>query len=876
VTFLWLRGLLRRSPARLLAAAGGIAVAVALVAGLGSFLVSSEATMTQRASAQVAVDWQVQVAPGADAAAVLDATRTASGTVTALPVGFADSPGLRASAGGTTQQTGAAKVLGLPPRYAETFPLAIRLLTGSTQGAVVAQQTAANLHVGPGDSVRVQRAGSTPFDITVTGVVELPQADSLFQQVGAAPQAQPSAPPDNVVLLPDSQFKAEYAALSKSRPDQVSTQIHVRRDHSALPHDPASAYLAETGAANNLSVQTAGQGVVGNNLGASLDAAREDAAYARILFLFLGAPGVLLAVLLTTAVVQAGAEHRRVEQSLLRARGATPSQQVRLSVVESVAVGVIGGAAGLGLAAALGAASAWPWDVAAFLGGVAIAALVVVVPAVRDLRAVAAGRAARDQSRGRPLWMRFGLDLLLIAVGLLIFWASGRNKYSLVLAPEGVPTISVSYWAFLAPALAWVGAGLLCWRIADLILVRGRRLVVLAGRPLLGQLARAVAAMLGRQRRLVSRSVVLLALALAFAISTATFNATYRQQAEVDAQLTNGADVTVTASPGADTPPSAAARIAAVPGVKAVEPMQHRFAYVGNDLQDFYGIDPSTITRATSLQDAYFQGVTADQALHALASRPDALLVSAETVNDFQLNPGDLIKLRLQDARTQTYTEVRFHYVGIVNEFPTAPKDSFLVANASYVAQQTGSAAVGTFLVDTGGTDQASVADKVRAAVGATGIVSTIQDARGLVGSSLSSVDLAQLTRLELAFAIVIAAAAGGLVIGLGIADRRRAVAVATGLGATSRQVHRVGAAEPTYVLVLGGVCGLATGAALSYLLVKVLTGVFDPPPSALAVPWGYLSVVLACTVAAVAAASAVVVEHARRSALELLRSPAP
>jgi putative ABC transport system permease protein len=876
MTLIWLRGLLRRSPGRLFAAAGGIAVAVALVAGLGSFLVSSEATMTQRASAQVAVDWQVQVATGADAAAVLDATRKAPGTVAALPVGFADAPGLRATAGGTTQDTGAAKVLGLPAGYATTFPLAIRLLTGSSDGAMVAQQTAANLHVSPGDTVRIQRAGSTPFDVTVTGVVELPQADSLFQQVGAAPQAQPSAPPDNVALLPESQFNAQYAALSRSRPDQVSTQIHVRRDHTTLPHDPASAYLAETGAANNLSVRTAGDGVVGNNLGASLDAAREDAAYARILFLFLGAPGALLAVLLTTAVVQSGAEHRRLERSVLRARGATPAQQLRLSVAESVAVGVVGGAVGLGLAAVLGAASSWAWDVAALVGGVAVAALVVVVPAVRDLRAVAAGQAARNQARTRPVWMRFGLDLVLIALGLLVFWASGRNKYTLVLAPEGVPTISVSYWAFLAPALAWVGAGLLCWRIADLLLTRGRGAVALAGRPFLGSLARAVSAMLGRQRRLVSRSVVLLALALAFAISTATFNATYRQQAEVDAQLTNGADVTVTASPGADTPPSEAAKIAAVPGVKAVEPMQHRFAYVGNDLQDFYGIDPTTITRATSLQDPYFQGITADQALQALASRPDALLVSAETVNDFQLNPGDLIKLRLKDAKTQTYTEVRFHYVGIVNEFPTAPKDSFLVANASYVAQQTGSNAVGTFLVDTGGTNQGSVADKVRAAVGTTGSVSTIQDARGLVGSSLSSVDLAELTRLELAFALAIAAAAGGLVIGLGIADRRRAVAVATGLGATGRQVRRVGAAEPTYVLALGGACGIASGAALSYLLVKVLTGVFDPPPSTLAVPWGYLSAVLACTVAAVVSASVLVVEHARRSAVDLLRSPAP
>jgi putative ABC transport system permease protein len=34
---------------------------------------------------------------------------------------------------------------------------------------------------------------------------------------------------------------------------------------------------------------------------------------------------------------------------------------------------------------------------------------------------------------------------------------------------------------------------------------------------------------------------------------------------------------------------------------------------------------------------------------------------------------------------------VPFHLIGIVREFPTAPRDSFLVANAAYIARQTGS-----------------------------------------------------------------------------------------------------------------------------------------------------------------------------------------
>ncbi|WP_151082581.1 ABC transporter permease [Nocardioides cynanchi] len=872
MTGLWLRGLLRRSPLRLLAASAGIAIAVALVAGLGSFLVSSEATMTDRAAAQVAVDWQVQVASGQRSGPVLTATRATPGTVAALPVGFADTPHLTATAGGTTQTTGAGRVLGLPPGYLHTFPLAIRPLTGTTTGALLAQQTAANLHVSPGDTIRIARAGQPAYRVKITGVVDLPQADSLFQQVGAPTQSQPVAPPDNVVLLTSRQYRHAYTSLARRRPDQVSTQIHVQRDHTSLPNNPSAAFVAETGAANNLSVRTHGAAVVGNNLGASLDAAREDASYARLLFLFLGAPGALLGAALTAAVTEAGGERRRREGALLRARGAGPSQLLRLVLVEAGVVGLVGGAAGLAGACAINAASSWKWDVAAVLAGLAIAGLVCAVPAARDLRSVAAGEKAGRTERERPTWMRFGLDLALIAVGLGVFWAAGRTQYTLVLVPEGVPTISVSYWAFLAPALAWLGCGLLCWRIADTTL-RHERLVATVARPFVGQLAWPVAATLRRQRRLVARSAVLLALAFAFAFSTSAFNTTYRQQAEVDAQLTNGADVTVTESPGATVPPSVAQQLASVPGVKAVQPMQHRFAYVGNDLQDLYGIDPTTIGQATTLQDPYFQGASAAQSMAALAARPDGVLVSAETVNDFQLNPGDLVKLRLQDTRSHTYTTVPFHYVGIVNEFPTAPKDSFLVANAAYVARATGSPTVGTFLVNTGGTHVTSVANQLLHTVGTTATIGTINDARGLVGSSLTSVDLSRLTRLELSFALLIAAASAGLVVGLGLSERRRAIAIATGLGADARQTLRFGLAEPAFVLLIGTVWGLAAGWGLSYLLVKVLTGVFDPPPQAIAAPWGYLAALVASATVAVAIAASAVIERARRSARALLRA---
>jgi putative ABC transport system permease protein len=440
-----------------------------------------------------------------------------------------------------------------------------------------------------------------------------------------------------------------------------------------------------------------------------------------------------------------------------------------------------------------------------------------------------------------------------------------------VLAPEGVPTISVSYWAFVAPALLWIGAALLVWRLADLLLGRGWPLVARALRPLARSSSRIVAHSLSRQRAPLAAAIVLLALALAFAASTATFNATYQAQAEVDAQLTNGADVTVTEPPGSAVPPDAGTKIAAIPGVRTVEPLQHRFAYIGADLQDLYGVDPASITTVTALRDNYFQGGTAQQLMHELAARPDSVLVSAETVKDFQLLPGDAINLRLQDARTHQLTTVGFHYIGVVTEFPTAPKDSFFVANAGYIAQRTGSNAVGAFLVDTGGRDTTAVAARIQTAVGTTATVTDIAATRGTVGSSLTAVNLAGLTRIELGFGLVLAAASGALVLALGLTERRRSFVIAHALGATRRHLRSFVLAETAILVACGLAAGAILGAALSQMLVRVLTGIFDPPPTALSTPWTYLAAIAAVLIVAISAVSGVTVRLARRSPLTVL-----
>jgi putative ABC transport system permease protein len=881
----WLRGLVAHRRSRLLCTAAGVAVAVALLASIGTFLSATTSKMTQRATARVPVDWQVEAQPGANPRDVLAHVTRDRGIKRALPVRFAPTTGLRATSGGSTQTTGPGQVLGLPDGYARAFPGELRTLSGRGTGVLLAQQTAANLHARPGDTIAVGRPGTSPAKVRVDGVIDLPAADSLFQKVGAPVGAQPQAPPDNVVLLPAATFQQVYGTVARARPELVRTQVHATLTH-ALPGSPGTAFTQVSGQARNLETRLAGGGLVGDNLGSALDQARKDALYAQLLFLFLGVPGAILAGMVTASIASAGAGRRRRDAALLRTRGASTRQLVRIALGETALSGGAGVAIGLVGAMVIGQATfatasfgagtlaAVLWAVGAALAGLAVAAASIALPAWRDARALTVASQRRPIGRRdrAPWWARYGLDFVALALSGLVYWQASRNGYNLVLAPEGVPQVSVNWYALLAPVLAWVGAGLLAYRIADLVLVRAGTPLARVLRPLAGELAPTVAATMGRQRRLLAGAVALVALTAAFAASTAVFNSTYQQQAEADARLTNGADVTVTESPGVRVGPQGAAALTKLRGVRSVEPLQHRFAYVGSDLQDLYGVRPQSIAAAGRLQDGWFAGGSANALMRSLAARPDGVLVSQETVHDFQLAPGDLLRLRLQDGRTKQFRTVAFHYVGVAKEFPTAPRDSFFVANERYVAKATGSDAVGSFLVQTDGSDPAAVARRVRALLGTSAQVTDIVDQRQVVGSNLTAVELSGLTKVELGFALVLAAAATGLALGLGFQERRRTFAIASALGAKGRQLGGFVWSESVFVTAGGLLLGAVIAVGLSDMLVKVLTGVFDPPPDALSVPWGYLAAVTALAWATVAAAGAVTLRALRRPAIEELR----
>lgn len=858
---LWLRGIIVTRWRHLIAAGAGVACATALIGLIGVFGISSAKTMTSRALSVVAVDWQVALVPGANPGELARKLRDAAPVRAVTTIGYADAVALSSKTGESTQTTGSGQVLGLPPDYQSLFPGQIRPLLGASSGVLLAQQTAANLHATVGNNITVTPAGAAPFDVTVAGIVDLPNADALFQVIGPQRGATPVAPPDNVIVLPEPIWRTHFGEGIRLPGGGARLQLHASLDHARLPAAPDVAFTTTTGMAKNFEMRAAGEAVVGDNISARLDAVRQDALLARILLLFLGLPGAVLAVLLTISVVRADSVRRRHDFALLSLRGAGAAQVVSLVAVEALVLSLLavfsGVAASMALArlalrvdASMYGAAAW-LTATAFVA-IAVSSLAMIGPAVADLRqSNVSGRRMWLSSKHAAAWERGKLDIVLLLLAALIYWRSASTGYQLVLAPEGVASTAVDYTAFLAPLLFWLGAGLLTIRLGRALLRRAGSWLPKMLSPLSGRLSTLVSSSLIRQRSRLASGMALIAIAASFAVATTVFNSTYRTQQLVDARLTTGADVAVT---GTTAMPAGAAlgRISAVAGVLAAEPMQHRFAYVGKDLQDLFGVDPARITNATDIVDGYFSKIGAREALTRLSRQPDGILVSQETVNDFQLAIGDLLNLRMRAADGSEKT-VAFHLVGVVKEFPTAPRDSFLVANARYVADQTGASQEETVLIRADGST-AALAQRIRESLGTSSPlrVTDISQAAHLIGSSLTAVDMAALGSVELGFAALFVAMATGLILWLGQSERTKSNAILLSLGASRREVRSLIWGETLMGAGIGLPVGALIGVIDAWMLVRLLSGVFDPPPDHLNVPWLILGFMLTGAIAAV------------------------
>ncbi len=839
---------LARAPARAAIRLLALAAAAALVGAMVLFIGHAQRTMTGLAVRSVPLDWQGPVGSAHAASRVAADVARQPGVAQASPVATARFTGVVHQAAVGAIAAGAGSVLAVPPDYLAHLPT-FRFLRGTLRDGeiVLDQQLAATLQAQPGDTVALALAPGRRRSFRVSGVVAVSAGDTLFQPLDPLLGPAPAQPPANVAILPF----ATFARLAAGNLEGVQWQVQAQVDPGALGGSPSHALATATRLRNRVERSLPGEVQFVDNLSDRLSAAAGDALYAEALFIMLALPGAIVALGLAYLAALGTVERDRREILLLRARGADTRALFAMAAVEAAVLGIVAG--GLATAIALGSVE---WVIGGPTAAGRIGAAAGICVGVAVIGAFAARVAAMLPAlRGttleptrpvRPLWQRLWLDLIALGGSAFVYWLTVRTGFSAVVNPDSNPTLSLSVYMFLAPALLWVGAALLVLRL------RGR---------LLGTVARIAArgrpgwrffllASASRRGPALNRGLLLVGLLLAFGVELALFSATYDRQARIDAELTLGADVVATAPAGAIDRFRVLQTARSLPGVSAASPVLHAYAYVGPDLQDIFGVDPASIGGATTLRDSYFEAGSGRASVARLAARHDGVLVSKETITDYSLHIGDLLRLRVLDRHTGRFAIVPFHVAGIVREFPSAPHDSFMVAELGYLTAVTGEPGPNVVFARASG-DERAVASRLSAATLTAGTsVKNIRTQTAQTVSSITTIDLRGISRIEEAFALALAALALALLTAVGIAERRQELATMSALGAP---LHRIAAfiwSEIGLVLVAAAAFAALLGWLLAEMLVAMLQHVFDPPPDQLAVPWPFLGALAGAAVA--------------------------
>jgi putative ABC transport system permease protein len=817
------------------------------------------------------------------------------GVATVDPLGTLDL-GAGSLKAGTLAVNQPLRVFAFDPPFQAHYPM-VRITGGAySAGTVLLSSDAATaLGVAPGNDISLSVPGRLqPIALKVGGVADFSKADALFASRSADNQGEFVQVPNVVVVGMDVFSNTILPAL---RMDAVSPspllktsptmELDVQVDRARLASDPSTAAIFTQGLKRSIERTAPGQVIVIDNLSDALIAARGDAILAKILFLFLGLPGVLLAAYLSRYAGGLLAQAQRRERATLRTRGARPQHLVRALTYNTVFVAAVGSLLGLALGlgalflifggASLTAAAPGAFMLSASLSvaaGVITTALALYVPGLRSLRREA-GEERRELESGSaaPAWLRLRLDLAFLAAAAIvgvITYLSGGFKPT---AAEG-QTVSLSFYTLLAPLLGWVGATLLAVRL--LLLGAGRapdRRTGGFGSLTTGTLVRSVK----RRSGSIASGIIAISLAVAFGSSLAIFVATYQAEKQADARFVVGSDLRVTAS--ALTPqPSGFASQLRVSGVTGVTPVaQTSSALVGTDKRALVAVDAANFQNLALMPDSFFSGISADGAMSALRADPVGILISTELARTFNVQTGDQVKVQLSD-RSGKRVPVTFHAVGLFKNFAGFPQGIDLVGNLAFYQTATGSSNADFFLVKTADPSQPAVdavAALLRAGAGRTTplLVETTVGAINKDQSTLAALNLRGLGSLESLYTVLISGAGIAIfVFGL-LLQRRKEYVTMRALGIRFGQLRVLVLGEAGLVAVMSLVVGALVGTAMAYMFVQILGSLFTIPPTALTFPTSQL-VVLAVLVLGGMGISGLLAARSlgRLSPVELLR----
>jgi putative ABC transport system permease protein len=887
LTYAW--RLVTRNPRRTATYLFGLALAVGLFAGILFFVDATARQMTATALAPVKLDIVAHTTmPDVSTGAMLSAITAQRGIAAAEPVTAADFAS--AQKVGATQASPAGRLFAIAPSYFGTFDV-LQISDGKFDpaGVMVSEAMAIAQNLKLGDALQLTFTGlAQPVILPITGIVNMGNADPLF---ATATEAENAIVADVVFVAGDwfnAHLQGPLAALAANPPATLAPgavvldpQIHIKIDRARLPADPTLAAQQAAALRRSIERQFPGQLKAVDNLSGAFKTAQADVLSAKILFIFLGLPGVALAAYLAKFAAELFAGAQRREISLLRTRGATPGQITALVAASSVLLAIGGSALGVAFGALILWVSAggpttaglnplapgFDWAMfgssaaIAFLAGLLLTFVAAFLPTFAALRReISQERRSVRRVEGAPFWQRAYLDVLLILAAGVVLAVTQLNGGFKPSGNEGA-ALSLSFYIFLAPLFAWLGITLLVLRLVERGLAAAGPRLAEAFRTLFGEIGEVAGKSIARRAAQVGAATTIIALTLSFGISLVLFQNTYTSEKRLDAQYVVGADIRFT--PALNTPQTAdfAAQLQG-PGVSGVTAVaRDTQALVGSEKNTVYGIDvpsfrqvaylpdsffvdgaaPQTIAAMTNRTTNYAPG-SARQVLDALATTPNGVIISVEQAEKYNIFVGDPVLLRLYNRTTQQYTDVKTQAVGLFTYFPTSAQDSDFILNRGFMTQSSGNAAMDSFLLKTADGQPGTIGQVSAALAGQYKNVLPvrIQNTETVIKteeSSLTSLNLGGLGTMELLYTLLVTSAGLAIFLLAMINERQREFGAMRALGANLAHLRKFLFAEAVTISGLSLAIGLAVGVLLARLLVLLLSVIFTIPAHQLAWP---------------------------------------
>lgn len=733
---------------------------------------------------------------------------------------------------------------------------------------IVSRSSAARLHLRIGESIKlVPNDGVvSPVRLVIAGIYSAINPKDSFWDVSASLFA------TDALIVPDV---ASYLALSHVY-GAVHSQLNwlLRLDTAAIRLQDIDAHLATLNAFGNRVAGIMAGATVQTSLETTLSTFRDSFALLGLALYALALPvvGIILYyIMVATGLVM---EQQSAEIVLLRSRGATTPQIIRIYLIESVLFAVVAVVAGpfvaLPLAHAIGAASgflsfhdggSFPVEIQGqtFLIGLAAAVLAVLAALAAALRAVRFTMAGfvqeQGRRRGRSLWQRFYLDVVILAVALYGYWVlsrqgpiiSGDQQTAitqdpiLVLAPTAFVIASVLFVARVLPPLA-----------ALLAFAAGRAgpAVLLALRGI------------SRVPQQYTRLVTLLSLTLAVAVFVAAIAGTVKRNTEDAVAFRAGCTLRLIEydSSAHDFNALPASWHERQPGVTAASPAlrletyQASLAAPDDGQAPILGIDPATIERVIWFRPD-FASRPLHQLLAALAANPSGIIVSEPYLRASGLRVGDTVNVAVLGGGFQATI------VGTVRYFPTfdASESLFGLVNIKALLRQAQAQGGPThpsemWLHVNGG---ASSAAAIATAVRRTGreVISYQMAAPAALNRLDNPLQVGLYGVVSIGFVVAAGLSMLSFFVYAYLSARRRATefAVLRALGISPVQTGSILIVEQVALIILGAGSALIIGLLASRLFVPYLPLTDSPiPPLLLDIPWAVVWELVAIVGAAV------------------------